>query len=160
MPLIHRKLYRVPNTPLWWGEDLAGGEWPLDVLREMLNDARYRHILESVASLYEEVKRLEQLEEQLLKQIQEIISQHAPVKGTPVYKWVKNKIGKRYWYWYLHVKKGGRIRSIYLGKQLPDWVVEGVSARHRVRILERRLKEVSRRRLELEQRLRNIFYRV
>ncbi|RLE84208.1 MAG: hypothetical protein DRJ67_10920 [Thermoprotei archaeon] len=138
---------------------MATDEWPLDVLREMLNDARYRHVLESIASLYEEVKRLEGEEERLLRQIQEIVREHSPIRGTPVYKWVLNKAGKRYWYWYLHIKENGRTRSKYLGKRLPDWVIEGVSARRRVRALERRLREISRRRLELEGRLHAIFYR-
>jgi len=67
-----------------------------------------------------------------------------------VYKWVLNKIGKKYWYWYLHVKQNGRTRSIYIGKEVPENIIRGIAARKKVRELERQLKEVAERRLEIE----------
>ena len=130
------------------------------MLGEMLRDARFAPVLRHLTYLYQELRELEARERELLDKINEIVRQHAPVRGTLVYKWVLNKVGKRYWYWYLHVKKGGRTRSIYLGKEIPRHIVEGIAARRHIRILERQLREVSRRRLELEQRLRSIFYRV
>ena len=36
--------------------------------------------------------------------------------GCIVYKWVRNKRGKKYYYYYLHVRDGGKLIAIYLGK--------------------------------------------
>jgi len=39
--------------------------------------------------------------------------------GYLEYKWVLNVRKKRYYYWYLRVREKNRLRSIYIGKNLP-----------------------------------------
>ena len=57
----------------------------------------------------EKKKVLESRRDQLLNEI----SRLKPERGSLEYKWVKNKAGKRYYYWYLRVWENGRLRSIY-----------------------------------------------
>ena len=40
--------------------------------------------------------------------------------GYLEYKWVLNARKKRYWYWYLRIRERDRLRSIYIGKSLPE----------------------------------------
>jgi len=40
--------------------------------------------------------------------------------GYLEYKWVLNAKKKRYYYWYLRVREKNRLRSIYIGKNLPE----------------------------------------
>jgi len=122
------------------GKDVSGG--------------LFQVLAERVASLYEEYLSLMEEEKRLLDEINKVTSEATPLRGTLVYKWVKNKIGKRYWYWYLHVKEGKKTRSIYIGSSIPKSYSKGVAARSRVRELEARLRHVSRRRLEIEERVR------
>jgi len=86
----------------------------------------------------------------LLEEINRILAESGIVKGYLVYKWVLNKVGKRYWYWYLHVREGNRTRSIYIGKEVPQNIIRGIAARRKVRDLERQLREIAERRLEIE----------
>ena len=44
-------------------------------------------------------------EQEILREINRIAGKAKPIRGTLVYKWVKNKAGRRYWY-YLHIKAG------------------------------------------------------
>lgn len=91
-----------------------------------------------------------EVKERLTAEINEVCSRAVPLRGSLVYKWVLNKVKKKYWYWYLHVKEDGRTRSIYLGARVPEWIVKGIEARYKVRMLEARLRRVARRIDELE----------
>jgi len=58
---------------------------------------------------------LEQLRE-IASQLQELAEALKPHENCyPVYKWVYNKVKKRYWYWYLHCYDGNGMHSIYIG---------------------------------------------
>ena len=110
-------------------------------------------LAERLVQLYEEYRAPVGREQEILREINRIAGKAKPIRGTLVYKWVKNKAGRRYWY-YLHIKEGGGTRSIYLGSQIPKHLAEGVEAGKRLRELETRLRSISRRRLEIEERLR------
>ncbi len=128
-----------------------------DAVREMAGVPLFKSALERLLYLYEEWRELKEREEELLSEINEILSKHGLVRGSLVYKWVLNKAGKKYWYWYLHVREGDRTRSIYVGKQVPDHLVEGLAARRRLRQLQRQLRGIAERRLELEERISRAF---
>jgi len=78
-----------------------------------------------------------------------------PLVGCIEYKWVLNKIGRKYWYFYLRRKRGEHLISIYLGRTVPDELIKAKADREKLRMLKRRLKEVRERlkglyRLKLE----------
>jgi len=126
--------------------DMAGGLEEIEILE--------RELMRGLAIIKEEYISLVREEQALLNKINEALKRASPIKGSLVYKWVKNKVGNRYWYWYLHVKDGNRTRSIYLGKQIPPEYIQGIETRRVVRNLESRLRTVVKRKLELEKKLR------
>ena len=128
-----------------------------EMAREMAREPLFKSALERLLYLYDEWSELKEREEQLLEEINGILSKHGTVRGSLVYKWVLNKIGKKYWYWYLHVREGNRTRSIYVGKQVPDHLIEGIAARRRLKVLQRQLRGIAERRLELEERISRAF---
>jgi len=125
---------------------MAGGLEEIEILE--------RELMRGLAVIKEEYISLVREEQALLNKINEALKRALPIKGSLVYKWVKNKVGNRYWYWYLHVKDGNRTRSIYLGKQIPPEYIDGIEVRRIVRNLESRLRTVVKRKLELEKKLR------
>ena len=54
--------------------------------------------------------------------LEELASSLKPVESCyPVYKWVLNKAGRKYYYWYLHCYDEHGFHSIYLGKAGPGY---------------------------------------
>ena len=103
--------------------------------------------------LLEEYRALEEEERRIIGQLEGLLD----MRGSLVYKWVLNKVGKRYYYWYLHykVKEGGewRTKSVYLGAKIPDHLLKASSDRHRKRALERKLRMIAERKFEVERRI-------
>ena len=73
-----------------------------------------------------------------------------------VFKWVRNKVGKVYYYWYLHIKDKGKTRSIYIGRELPSDLMKSIEDKVRRRLLEARLKNVSSRIIEIEDKIKAV----
>ena len=84
------------------------------------------------------IGELEAEEEEIVREIAEL----KPLEGCIEYKWVLNKIGRKYWYFYLRRLEGDRLRSIYIGRQIPDELIEAKRDRERLRELNRKLKSV------------------
>lgn len=120
-------------------------------IEEMGKDGVFGGVLRKMFSLYEEYLKLKGEEGRILAEINALSSK--TFKGSLVYKWVKNKQGRKYFYWYIHEKDGGRTRSYYVGSRLPGRYVEGIQARNKVKMLEARLKEISGRIQEIEEKM-------
>jgi len=121
-----------------------------------LNKAKLDYLttsLSSVGYLLEAYRELLEEKNTITKELDEIYSKYSPIKGSLVYKWVKNKIGKKYWYWYLHVKEGNRTRSIYIGAKVPKEIIKSINERARIRRLEARLRYITERMEKIEEAL-------
>ena len=119
----------------------------------------------------EVVRKLKELldyEEELEKRRDEILEELSNLKpkkkGTLEYKWVKNKVGEKYRYWYLRTYEKGKLRSIYLGAKIPEELLEGIQNRKRAQKLQRELsriekelKKIERARKEIERAL-SLYY--
>ena len=69
----------------------------------------------------------------------------SPMHGCLEYKAVKNPAGHTYHYWYLRVHDGLKLRSIYLGKSIPEHVLKGMADREKLRQLKKELNDVCER---------------
>jgi len=108
---------------------------------------------ESITSLLKGIeRRLQELEERRQRLLDEISSLR-PGSGTLEYKWVLNKVGRKYYYWYLRVRKGSSLRSIYLGKRVPDKIFLQIEDRKRLRELQRELDSISEEIMKLQKKL-------
>ena len=118
----------------------------------------------------EVVRKLKELldyEEELTKRRDEILEELSnlkPKRGTLEFKWVRNKIGEKYRYWYLRTYEKGKLRSIYLGAKIPEDLLEGIQNRKRAQKLQRELsriekelKKIERARKEIERAL-SLYY--
>jgi len=112
----------------------------------------YENILEEARELIDEIKQRLDL---TLKEIEEIttkleeyhreLNELSPLRGTIEYKWVRNKVGKKYWYYYLRVYDGGKLRSIYLGPRIPQEIVKRARDRVEFRELDYKIRNLSQR---------------
>jgi len=102
-----------------------------------------------VIALQEDLeRRLEELE----KEKEEIEARLAELpEGWLEYKWVKNKVGARYRYWYRRVREGSHVASYYIGPWLPKEYQELFREKRRLRA---RLAEINREIREIRRRLR------
>ena len=131
----------------WVNEDV----WKVrEAFRKDVSGGLFRNLVEKVITLYNEYLELREEQDKILKEISKL----GDFRGSLVYKWVRNKAGKQYWYWYLHVKENGRTRSIYLGRELHESFFKARRERERKRALEKRLKEISSRILEIEDKVK------
>jgi len=87
--------------------------------------------------------RLEELETEREKIVREM-SELKPLVGHIEYKYVLNKIGKKYYYFYLRRLEDGKLRSYYLGKEIPDSLIKARNDRYRLRALKDELKRIER----------------
>jgi len=97
--------------------------------------------------LFEELRRVLDRKKELesrLDQILEEMKKLKPEHGTLEFKWVKNKAGRRYYYWYLRVWEDGRLKSIYLGSSVPSELIRGIEDRKKLRELKRELELVTK----------------
>ena len=96
----------------------------------------------------EEIEWIEKEIESLEAEESEIVREMAglePLEGCIEYKWVKNKIGRRYWYFYLRRKRGEHLISIYIGKKIPEELIKAKADREKLRMLKKKLREVRER---------------
>lgn len=117
----------------------------LKLLQEMKVFSPLTQIIEKALEFDRELKEIDEKE----REINDEIAKLSPRKGTLVYKWVKNKVGKKYWYWYLHVRENGKTRSIYLGSTIPPEIAQGIEDRRRLHALSAKLKMLEKRKEEI-----------
>jgi len=101
--------------------------------------------LEAVKSRLDELSMLLKELEKRRDEILDEMSRLSAVGGCLEYKPVRNKVGKVYYYWYLRVYDGGKLRSIYLGKHIPEHIVRGMAEREKLRELKKELEQVAER---------------
>ena len=101
-----------------------------------------RAIWEDIVEAEELIQRLEEEIEKTMNRIREIASE--ALKGYIEWKWVKNKIGVKYWYWYYRWREDNKLKSKYLGLEIPEWVRRGLENKREWRFLVKRLKELQR----------------
>jgi len=101
------------------------------------------------------LKRKKELEAKRDRILEEL-SKLKPEKGTLEYKWVRNKIGMTYYYWYLRVYENGKLRSIYLGKNIPNELLKGIEDRRKAKRLVSELRIINQELIKIERGLREI----
>jgi len=102
-----------------------------------------------IRGLEERLSELEARRQRLLDEISKL----RPGNGYLEYKWVLNKVGNRYYYWYLRVRSGNSLKSIYLGKRVPERLLREVADRKRLRELQRELDSISEEIMKLQKKL-------
>ena len=98
-------------------------------------------------------QKLEELEEEREKIVREM-SKLEPLQGCIEYKYVFNKIGKKYYYFYLRRRENGRLRSIYLGREIPEWLMKAANDRTRLKAYKQELKKIEKQIKVVERMLR------
>ena len=106
-------------------------------------------LLELIQGIEGRLRELEARRQRLLEEISKL----RPGSGTLEYKWVLNKVGKRYYYWYLRVRQGNSLRSIYLGKRVPPELLRGAADKKKLKELQRQLDDVTREIIKLQRKL-------
>jgi len=101
-------------------------------------EERIKVVKDKLDQLLEELKELERRRDELLEEMEKLNAG----KGCLEYKAIRNPIGQVYYYWYLRVREGNKLKSIYLGKQIPERILKGVADRKRLRELKKELDEV------------------
>jgi len=103
-------------------------------LEEMVRQTK--SMLEELLAKYSE---LQCKISELRKEIEATINQGV-VRGTIELKAIPNKSGKIYYYYYLRYRDKGRLKSKYLGTEVPEWVSQGISNARKLRALQKSLK--------------------
>ena len=88
-----------------------------------------------------ELKELESKRNAILEEMSKL----SAMEGCLEYKAVRNPAGQVYHYWYLRIRKNGKLKSIYLGKDVPESILKGISDRKRLKSLKKELDEVCER---------------
>ena len=104
-------------------------------------EERIQAVKEMLDRLLMELKELERRRDELLSEMEKLKA----VEGCLEYKAVRNPAGQVYHYWYLRVREGDKLKSIYLGKDVPEHVLKGISDRKRLKSLKKELDEVCER---------------
>ncbi len=83
----------------------------------------------SIEEILEELKELESIVEKPFVQL--VMKIHVRGKGD-----------KRYYYryWYLQCREEDTVRSLYLGKNVPEWAIERIKIQNRYRALKKELQ--------------------
>ena len=95
-------------------------------------------LVEELKRVLERKKVLESRRDQLLNEMSKL----KPEKGSLEYKYVINKVGKRYYYWYLRKWENGKLRSIYIGHSIPHSLLKSIKDRKKLRELQRELRAI------------------
>ena len=104
---------------------------------------RLRDVLELLEA---RLKLLEAEEEALVAELQQL----PPGGGCTLdYRWVRNKLKVKYWYWYLVCYEDGKRRHIYVGAFPERAYKEGEEAK-RAREIGRRLRELHKAKRRIE----------
>ena len=123
----------------------------------------YEEIGKRIVSYVEqEVKRIIAQLENIDKEISELekqvkeIEEQGTLSGWIEYKWVKNKSGKKYWYYYYRYRVNGKCKSAYLGKFVGPELRQAISRNRIVRALRRRIKVLQQQRAKLLEQLEQL----
>jgi len=103
-----------------------------------------------IKSLENRIQELEEEREKIVREMSEL----KPLIGCIEYKYVLNKIGKKYYYFYLRRLVDGKLRSIYLGKSIPEGLIKAREDRYRLKVLKEQLKKIERQIRSIERILR------
>ena len=103
-----------------------------------LAEERIEAVKKRLDELLTELKELEKRRDRLLEEMGKLNAG----KGCLEYKAIRNPIGQVYYYWYLRVREGNKLKSIYLGKQIPEHILKGLGDREKLRQLKKELDEV------------------
>jgi len=123
-----------------------------DVLSEI--QSGLRELAETIEKIKARVREIRRERDRLVKELSGLVYQH----GWVEYKWVKNKVGNRYYYYYLRFREGKTKRSVYLGKQIPPRIMELMRNKERARAIYKRLKELDKEERELLKRIDRAIY--
>ena len=99
-------------------------------------------LIRAGASAEEVLRRIEAEMEETAERIKELSKD--VLKGYIEWKWVLNKCRVKYWYWYYRWRQDGKLKSKYLGLEIPEWVRRGLETKREFRALEERLKALTR----------------
>ena len=110
------------------------------------------YLVHRLEEFFEEIEKVDSEIEKVLKEIRSL----EPERGTLVYKWVLNKVGKKYWYWYLHINTSQGLKSIYIGKYVPQGLIKKLEDKRKLRYLQQRLRDLRRERKSIIERYINV----
>lgn len=96
-----------------------------------------------MSAIEREIKKIEKEIEELKKLLQKI-EEEGTLSGWIEYKWVKNKVGAKYWYYYYRYRDNGVVKSVYLGKHVSQSIARRISNSRMKRWLERRITKLER----------------
>lgn len=117
---------------------------------ELINE-----IDEAIAGLLELRRRAEMLlgaEEKLVERLNKLLYSSGCVER----KWVKNRNGRKYWYWYLRWYQDGKKKSKYLGKKLPENILRNMEKRKEATKILKQLRETRKQITEIQKKLDRI----
>jgi len=97
------------------------------------------HVQQEIQRIVKQLEAIDQEIEEIQKQIEEIESQ-GTLSGWIEWKWVRNKVGKKYWYYYYRYRSGGKVKSVYIGKFVNPELRQAISRNRIVKALRRRIK--------------------
>jgi len=106
-----------------------------------LAEERVEAVKRRLDEVFSMLKELERRRDAILEEMSKL----SAMEGCLEYKPVKNKVGRTYYYWYLRVYSGGVLKSIYLGKQVPEHILKDLADREKLRQLKRELNQVAER---------------
>ena len=106
------------------------------------------HVKNEVERIVKELEKIDEEISELEKQIEEIESQGV-LQGWIEWKWVKNKVGKKYWYYYYRYRVNGKCKSVYIGKFVNPEISQAISRNRIVKALRRRIKILQEERARL-----------
>jgi len=99
--------------------------------------------------LLEELKKLEEEEQKLLEELAKL----KPLKGYLEFKWVRNKIGRKYWYWYLRWREGGKLKSMYIRIDVVPELMEREKDKAKAKQIIKKLKLIRREKMRIYRKL-------
>lgn len=99
---------------------------------------------EQISRLKMLVNELEELEKKMdeIRKEMERLENEGLAKGWVELKWVRNKVGQRYYYYYYCYRKNGKKVSIYLGHEIPEDLRKKLENYRRYRSLKSKLRSL------------------
>jgi len=109
-------------------------------------EERIDNLIRTLEKLKARADRIEREIYELQKELMRL----SPQRGWVEWRWVKNKIGKKYWYYYYCYWENGKKRSVYLGKRIPSSLLQGFKDRARAKAIIRRIRELHGEKIAIE----------
>lgn len=88
--------------------------------------------------LYEKYKKNEEAIKKIREKIKELSGEALP--GFIELKYVLNKKGKKYYYYYYRYYDRGKLKSVYLGKTIPEELLNKIKKSKELKVLQKTLK--------------------